>query len=307
MPQARIGEVELCYEWVGDHEPGERLPMVLVMGLGAQLVFWPEGFCQSLVERGFPVLRFDNRDVGRSTRLDHLGVPRLRAQMLRWALGLPVRSPYGLEAMADDAAGLLDTLGLPRVHVVGASMGGMIAQLLAIRHPQRVASLTSIMSHPGDRLSGLARPRALRALLRPAARTREQAQDSWIELFRVIGSPGFPLDEAEVRERAGRSFDRGLSPRGMLRQMVAVLAARDRRPELRSLRVPSLVVHGVADPLVPVWGGHRTARALPGAELLRIEGMGHDLPAGAWPRMVEAIDRVARAGEGLGRTAAARS
>lgn len=299
VPHAKVGELELCYEWIGDRstDPAARLPVVLVMGLGAQLVVWPDGFCQALAERGLPVLRFDNRDVGCSTRLDHLGVAPLRAQMLRWALGLPVRTPYRLEALAEDTAGLLDALGLDRVHVVGASMGGMIAQLLAIRHPRRVASLTSIMSHPGDRLSGLSRPQALRALLRPTPRTREQAQDSWVKLFRVIGSPGFPFDEAAVRERAGLCFDRGLSPRGTLRQMTAILAATDRRPALRSLQVPALVVHGDDDPLIPAHGGRRTAAALPGAELLRIAGMGHDLPRPAWPRIVDAIDRVARAGE----------
>jgi pimeloyl-ACP methyl ester carboxylesterase len=177
-------------------------------------------------------------------------------------------------------------------------MGGMIAQLLAIRHPQRVASLTSIMSHPGDRWSAVGRPRALKALLRPPPRTREQAQDSSVRFFQAVGSPGFPFDESGVRERSARQFDRGLSPAGVVRQMSAILAAPDRRPALRSLRVPALVVHGTADPLVPLRGGERTAGALPGAELLRIEGMGHDLPRPAWPRMLDAIERVATTGEG---------
>src|SRR5690606_6365626 len=250
-----------------------------------------------LVERGFSVLRFDNRDAGRSTRLDHLGVPPLRQQMLRWGLGLPVQAPYGLEAMVGDVAGLLDVLGLRRAHVVGASMGGMIAQLLAIRHPARVASLTSIMSHPGDRWSSLPQPRAMQAFMRPPPRTRAQAQDSWVELFRVIGSPGFPFDEAGVRARAGLHFDRGIAPAGTARQMTAILGAADRRPALRSLQMPALVVHGTHDPLVPLRGGERTAAALPRAELLRIEGMGHDLPREAWPRILEAIGRVTAAGQ----------
>jgi pimeloyl-ACP methyl ester carboxylesterase len=294
MPRVRVGEIELCYETHGEGQ-GDRPPLLLVMGLGAQLVFWPEALCQGLVDRGFRVIRFDNRDVGKSTRMDHLGVPRIRQQLLRWSVGLPVRAPYRLEAMADDAAGLLDALGVERAHVVGASMGGMIAQLLAIRHPGRVASLTSIMSHPGDRWSGLPRRRALRALLQPAARTRAQAEEVGVRFFRVVGSPGFPFDEAAVRERAGLQFDRGASPAGVVRQMLAILAAKDRRPALRSLRVPALVIHGTDDPLVQLRGGERTAKALPGAELVRIEGMGHDLPRDAWPRFFDAIERVTAA------------
>lgn len=287
MPRVRVGEVELCYESMG-----EGTPLLLVMGIGVQLVFWPEDLCRALVERGFRVIRFDNRDVGQSSRMDHLGVPDVRRQLLRWGVGLPVRAPYRLDAMADDAAGLLTALGVERAHVMGLSMGGMIAQLLAIRHPRRVASLTSIMSHPGDRWSGLPRPHALRALLRPPPRTREATQDSWVEFFRVVGSPGFPFDEAGIRERAGLHFDRGASPRGVARQFTAILAAGDRRPALRELELPALVVHGTADPLVQLRGGERTAKALRRAELLRIEGMGHDLPRAMWPRLIEALERV---------------
>jgi pimeloyl-ACP methyl ester carboxylesterase len=180
MPRVRVGELELHYESMGSGEP-----LLLIMGIGAQLVLWPDDFCRALVERGFRVIRFDNRDVGQSTRLDHLGVPPVREQLLRWSLGLPVDPPYSLDAMADDAAGLLRALELPRAHVVGASMGGMIAQLLAIRHPQRVASLTSIMSHPGDRLSKLPRPRAMQAFFRPTPRTPEQAEESMLRFYRA--------------------------------------------------------------------------------------------------------------------------
>jgi len=287
MPLCRVGDVELCYERIG-----EGAPLLMIMGLGAQMVLWSRDLCEGLAKQGFGVIRFDNRDVGESTRLDHLGVPRVRRQMLRWGLGRRVAAPYGLEAMADDAAGLLDGLGIERAHVLGASMGGMIAQLVAIRHPQRVASLTSIMSHPGDRRSGVPMPRALRALMRPVPRTREQAQDSMVGFVRVVGSTGFPLDEDSVRERAGLSYDRGASPRGMARQMMAVLAAGDRRPELRKLDLPSLVVHGTADPLVRPVGGQRTADALRQSRLLRIDGMGHDLPRGMWPRLYEALGEV---------------
>lgn len=287
MPQVRVGEVELCYETMG-----EGKPLLLIMGIGAQLVFWPEALCRALMERGFRVIRVDNRDVGQSSRMDHLGVPNVRREVLRWGLGLRVHAPYRLDAMADDAAGLLDVLGMPRVHVMGASMGGMIAQLLAIRHPTRVASLTSIMSHPGDRWSGLPRPGALKALLRPPPRTREATQASWVEFFRVVGSPGFPFDEASIRERAGLHFDRGASPRGVARQFTAILAAGDRRPALRKLEIPALVVHGTHDPLVPLRGGERTAKALRRAELLRIAGMGHDLPRAMWPQLLDAVERV---------------
>lgn len=290
MPRVQVGEVELCYESLGEGEP-----LLLVMGIGVQLVFWPEELCQALAGRGFRVIRFDNRDVGQSSRMDHLGVPDVRREILRWSMGLPVRAPYRLDAMADDAAGLVHALGLERVHVIGVSMGGMIAQLLAIRHPRRVASLTSIMSHPGDRWSAIPRPRALRALLRPPARTREAMQDSWVEFFRVVGSPGFAFDEAGIRERAGLHFDRGVSPRGVARQLLAILAASDRRPALRELEVPALVVHGTHDPLVRPRGGERTAKALRRAELLRIPGMGHDLPRALWPQLVEAIERTTRA------------
>jgi pimeloyl-ACP methyl ester carboxylesterase len=295
MPQARVGEIELCYEVLGELRADEP-PILLVMGLGAQLVLWPEGLCQGLVERGFAVIRFDNRDAGQSSRMNHLGVPRIRRQLLRWSVGLPVRAPYRLDAMAEDTVGLLDALGVERAHLVGASMGGMIAQLLAIRHPRRVASLTSIMSHPGDRWSSMPRWRALRAFLQPPARTRAAAQEAWVRFFREVGSPGFAFDEADVRERAARHFERGISPAGVVRQMTAILAAEDRRPALRSLQLPALVIHGSADPLVPPRGGERTASALPRAEHLRIEGMGHDLPREAWPRLLDAIERVAAAG-----------
>jgi pimeloyl-ACP methyl ester carboxylesterase len=296
MPCARVGAVELCWESIGDHE-GE--PLLLIMGIGAQLVHWPDGFCHTLAERGFRVIRFDNRDVGESTRLDHVGVPSLRPMMARWLLGLPVQAPYGLHDMADDAARLLDALGLGAAHVVGASMGGMIAQLLAIRHPRRVRTLTSIMSHPGDRLSALPRPRALRALMQPLPRTREQAQDAQVQFFRAVGSTGFPFDEDDTRHRAGLHFDRGQSPAGFARQMLAIMAANDRRPALRRLNVPAVVVHGTIDPLVVPRGGYETARALRNAEYLPIEGMGHDLPRGAWPRIADAIGRAAKRGGGF--------
>ena len=290
MPKARVGQLELCYE-----SAGEGPVVLMIMGLGAQLVFWPEEFCQGLVDRGFRVVRFDNRDAGYSTRLDHLGVPRFPVEVARWAMGKRVRAPYGLEDMADDAAGLLDALEIPQAHVLGASMGGMIAQLVAIRHPKRVRSLTSIMSSPGDRRSLIPHPKAAQALFRKAPTTRREAEDSWVKFFRTVGSPGFLFDEPGLRERAGLHFERGPSPRGFARQITAVLAAPDRRAALNRLDVPALVVHGNADPLVPFSGGRRTADALRDVQFLRVEGMGHDLPRGAWPDMLDAFEHMANA------------
>ncbi len=290
---ATVGEVELCYQ-----VRGTGVPLLLVMGLGSQMIVWPEGFCDALVRRGFCVARFDNRDVGGSTRFRDRGVPSLRRSMLRWAAGRPVPAPYSLRDLAADALGLLDVLGWDDAHVVGASMGGMIAQRMAIDRPARVRSLTSIMSHPGDRISMLPRPRAMAALLGPAPRTAEQAGDAWVKMFRAIGGPGFTYDEAGVRALGRLHFERGPSGSGFLRQLTAILAAPDRRAALARLTMPALVVHGTADPLVRPRGGEQTAAAIPGATLLRIEGMGHDLPAGAWPRMCDAIEAVAARADG---------
>jgi pimeloyl-ACP methyl ester carboxylesterase len=286
-----IGPIELCYETFGEGEP-----LVLIMGLGAQMVQWDDDFCRALAGRGFLVIRFDNRDIGHSTRFDHLGVPPLRKLMMRHALGARIDAPYTLRDMAGDVAGLLTALGHARAHVVGASMGGMIAQMLAIEHPERVQSLTSMMSHCGDRWSGMPTSRGLRALMKPTPSSREQAEASMVEFIRTVGSTGFPIDEASVRHRAGVAYDRGLSPGGFARQFVAVMAATDRRAALTNVRVPALVVHGSVDPLVRVRAAHRLADALPSAELLVIEGMGHDVPRMAWPQIVSAIERTAERG-----------
>jgi pimeloyl-ACP methyl ester carboxylesterase len=289
MPTANVGELQLDYD-----VRGQGRPLLLVTGLGAQKVLWPEGLCHMLAERGFQVARFDNRDVGKSTRLNHLGVPSLRKSMLRWATGRSVRAPYSLDALAEDAVGVLDALGWERAHVMGASMGGMIAQLVAIAHPQRVASLISVMSHPGDRLSKLPHPRALQAMLGPRPRSAEEAGQAWVKLFSEIGSqpPHFAFDREAAYETGKLHFERGPSPQGYVRQMVAILASEDRRDALRRLQVPSLVVHGTADPLVRPRGGVQTAAALRDAELLSIEGMGHDLPREVWERLCEAIVHV---------------
>lgn len=287
MPTATAGALQLNYDL-----RGEGTPLLLVMGLGAQKVLWPEGLCDMLAGRGFAVARFDNRDVGESTRLDHLGVPSLRKAMMRWTAGLEVQAPYQLSDLADDATAVLDALGWSAAHVMGASMGGMVVQRMAIDHPQRVRSLTSIMSHPGDRLSKLPHPRALQAMLGTRPRTAEQAGESWVRLFREIGSgpPHFPF-ERDFHDAMGRlHFERGPSPQGFVRQTLAVLASEDRREALGRLELPALVVHGTADRLVRYRGGVQTARALRSGELLSIEGMGHDLPREMWPMLCDAFE-----------------
>lgn len=296
VPLARISEqIELAYEILPptDSSAGETRPLVLVMGIGAQLIYWPDAFCTRLTDRGFTVIRFDNRDVGLSTKLEGRRAPPLQTMISRVVAGLPIAAPYTLLDMADDLAGLLDHLGIERAHVVGASMGGMIAQTFAIAHPHRVRSLVSIMSHPGGRRYMLSSPRALRALLMPAPRSREEAMDRAEAFYQVVGSRGFERDVATIRERAGRAYDRCFYPPGFLRQLAAILASGSRREALRFVRSPAAVIHGSDDPLIPPRGGRATARALPNAELHLIEGMGHDLPEGAWPTIIGAIERAA--------------
>ena len=282
MPSARVGELELAYE-----EDGDGAPLLLVMGIGAQMVLWDERLVGALTARGFRVIRFDNRDVGGSTRLDHLPVPKPIPTMARSLLGLPVPAPYTLSDMASDAAGLLDALGIARAHVLGVSMGGMIAQHLAIEHPSRVASLTSIMSSPGGRF--LPKPRAMRALLRPMGKTVEEAEARFLDVWAAIGSPAYPADPDRLRKNARASFARGASPRGFLRQLAAIGASGDRTARLRGVRTPALVIHGREDPLIPVRAGRATARALRHARYLELAGMGHDLPVALHARFADEI------------------
>jgi pimeloyl-ACP methyl ester carboxylesterase len=264
------------------------------MGLATQMIGWPDEFCRMLAERGLYVVRFDNRDVGLSTHLDDAGAPDVLAVMG----GDHSRVSYRLADMAEDTAGLLDALGLDSAHVVGASMGGMIAQTLAIRHPERVRSLTSIMSTTGDPAVGAPAEAALGVLLAPPATDRESAVQRAVDTYRVIGSPGFEFDEHGLRERAGLSFDRAYDPAGVARQLAAILASPDRTADLARVAVPTLVVHGEQDALVDASGGRATAAAIPGAELLVVDGMGHDLPRAVWPELVDRItalvDRVER-------------
>ena len=290
----RAGDVELCYETFGDPE---NPPLLLVMGLGTQMLGWNDDFCAALAARGFHVIRFDNRDIGRSTIFKG-SPPPTTGQILRRDRRA---AAYTLIDMAADAIGLLDHLGVGRAHVVGASMGGMIAQTIAIRHPERVLSLVSIMSNTGSRLSGQPSPRVYPLFLRPAPRGREAYVQQVTELFRRIGSPGFEHDWDYLRDMLGRSFDRGHDPGSSGRQLAAVLASGDRTKDLRRVTAPTLVIHGTDDKLVAPSGGRATARAIPGARLLLINGMGHDLPRGAWPPIIDAIaNNAARAGAPAG-------
>jgi pimeloyl-ACP methyl ester carboxylesterase len=278
---ARVRDLDIAHETFGD--PGDP-PLLLVMGLGAQMLLWREELCELLAERGFFVIRFDNRDVGRSSK-----TPGRPPRIWPALLGRRIDAAYTLDDLADDAARLLDELGVDRAHVVGASMGGMIAQTIAARHPDRVLSLTSIMSTTGGRKVGRARRRMLPILLRRPPRGRARNVARAVRVFRAIGSPGFPFDEEGVQEIAGRSYDRCFHPTGAAHQLAAILASGDRTTALRSIRAPTLVIHGTDDPLVDVSGARATAEAIPDAELMLIDGMGHDLPRQVWPRIVEAI------------------
>jgi pimeloyl-ACP methyl ester carboxylesterase len=273
---------------VEDSGGADRPVVLLVMGLGMQLVAWPEPLLQALDAAGYRVVRFDNRDVGMSARMDHLGVPNLLLESLKLRMGLQVRAPYGVQDLAADAVGVLDALGIDRAHVVGVSMGGMIAQRMALAAPQRVTTLTSIMSSSNARYLPGPKPHVLRALLgRPRGNSEEAIVDHYVQLFRVIGSPGFPLDEAALRERIRLSLRRGYNPAGTMRQMAAVAADTTRAAELERVRAPTLVIHGKADPLVPFACGQDTARRIPGAKLVAVPGMGHDLPPGVVDHIVQ--------------------
>lgn len=273
-----------------DGDAYTRPAVLLVMGLGMQLVAWPPEFVDTLVDAGFRVIRMDNRDIGLSQHLDHLGVPNLLWAGLRYKLGWPVPAPYTLRDMATDAWGVLDALHIERAHVVGVSMGGMIAQRMALAAPTRMLSLTSIMSSSGARGLPQARPEVTRALLaRPASSAPEAVLAHYLRLFQLIGSPDFPTPEETLRERVLLGLQRSYHPVGTLRQMLAVLADRDRATELARIACPTLVVHGKADPLVPCAHGEDTAQRIAGARWMGIEGMGHDLPPQPVAQILDAL------------------
>lgn len=288
MASVEVNGLAIEYESLG--KPSDPT-IVLIMGLGMQLVAWPDVFCQGLVERGFRVIRFDNRDSGLSGKIRLKKRPNLLLAFAAAWLKLPVRAPYTLNDMAGDTVGLLDALGIEQAHIVGVSMGGMIAQVIAARYPQRVLTLTSIMSSSGNRKVSRAKPRALKALLgQPSdAKDPDKAVEHLIRLFGVIGSPGYPTDQAELRLRIRHGVRRAYHPAGVLQQLLAIIASGDRRSLLGKINAPTLVIHGADDPLLPVEAGRDTAHFIKGAKLMVVDGMGHDLPAGLLPRLVEAI------------------
>ncbi|RJP14568.1 MAG: alpha/beta hydrolase [Candidatus Abyssobacteria bacterium SURF_5] len=288
MAKASANGIEIEYDTFGDTSAS---PLLLIMGLAAQMIWWDEEFCEQLAAKGHFVIRFDNRDVGLSTKFDDAGIPDLVEVISARIQGKKVQAPYTLDDMADDSIGLLDALGIDSAHVCGASMGGMIAQTIAIRHPKRMRSLTSIMSTTGDPSLPQAGADVMALLITPPPRERTENIEYSVKLWRTISGSRFPFDEDFIRKKLAESYDRSFYPQGAARQIAAIVAHGDRTPALKSVNVPALAIHGSEDPLVPVECGRATARAIPGSSLLVIEGMGHNLPAGAWPQIIDAITR----------------
>jgi pimeloyl-ACP methyl ester carboxylesterase len=286
--QVKANGISIEVEDTGaDGSQAGRPVVLLIMGLGMQLVAWPPAFVQGLVDQGFRVVRFDNRDIGLSQHFDHLGVPNLLWESFKFRVGFAVNAPYSVHDMAADALGVLDGLGIGRAHVVGVSMGAMIAQRVALTAPGRVLSLSSIMGSSGARYLPGPKPKVLRVLLSRPNGTDEQAiVDHYVKLFRAIGSPAFPLDEAALRERVLTATRRSYHPAGSVRQMTAIAADARRADELPGITLPTLVLHGKDDPLVPFACGEDTARRIRGSRFLGIEGMGHDLPPGVVERLL---------------------
>jgi pimeloyl-ACP methyl ester carboxylesterase len=288
----RANGIDICYEVFG---APDAEPMLLIMGLGAQMIHWDDDFCRQLAARGFRVIRFDNRDIGKSGKLT--GGKRLTPiELLKLRfLKIPVAAPYRLSDMAQDVIGLMDALKIRTAHLVGASMGGMIAQEIAITFPERVRSLTSIMSTTGNPKVPPPTREASAMLMAPPTTTKEEYLERFAQTWKVLRVGSFPEDEALDRTRAERTYERGLNPAGVGRQLRAILASGSRKQRLRSVKAPTLVIHGTVDPLVRPEGGKDTAASIPGAKLLMIEGMGHALPIPMWPQIIGAIDQHAHA------------
>jgi pimeloyl-ACP methyl ester carboxylesterase len=289
--------LQICYQTFGDRS---GRPLLLVMGLGGPMTWWPEELCRRFAVEGYFVVRYDNRDTGRSDRFHerHTDARRVRKHdLVRAFLGRRAAAPYSLSDMARDGLAVLDDLGLEQAHVCGVSMGGMIAQTMAVEHPDRVLSLTSVMSSTGHRLTGWQDPRLLPHLLGRAGRSREEYVERSARFWQLTGSPSYRDPVETARERAGETWDRGISLSGVMRQMLAILTQPDRRKALAQVRVPTTVLHGLSDRMVHHTGGRTTARAVPGSHLMLVPGMGHDLPSGLFPTYVEAVNRSARRAE----------
>lgn len=283
---AKANGIELCYEIFG---APDAEPLVLIMGLGAQMILWDDEFCRDLAGRGFRVIRFDNRDIGQSTRMSG-GKPLRPIELLKLRIfKIAPEAPYKLWDMASDVVGLLDALVISKAHIVGASMGGMIAQEIAMQHPNRVLSLTSIMSSTGNPRLPQPTREASAILLAPPPKTKAEYIERFGTTWKVLRGGSFPLDEAKDPERAERTYARGLNPAGVGRQLRAILASGNRKDRLGSVKAPTLVIHGTIDPLVRVEAGKDTAASIPGAKLLLVEGMGHALPIPMWPTIIGAI------------------
>jgi pimeloyl-ACP methyl ester carboxylesterase len=282
MPNVKANGIQIEYDTFGAISSPALL---LIIGAGGQLIYWEDGFCELLAKKGLFVIRFDNRDSGLSTKFEEAGVPDMIAAMQ----GKPVSTAYSLEDMADDAVGLLDALGIRKAHICGSSMGGEISQIISYRYPQRVLSLTSIMSSTGNPELPQMKPDVLAAVFEPVPGEREAFIEHNVNLWRKLWSPGFSFDEKRLRTVLAASYDRSYYPQGMIRQSAAVLTHGYRRSSIASIKVPTLVIHGDGDPLMPVEGGKETAALIPGAKLLIINGMGHDMPKEVWPAIVDAI------------------
>ncbi len=283
---AKANDIEIVFDTFGDPSTS---PILLIMGIGCQMIDWRDEFCEKLAARGYWVIRYDNRDVGLSTILDDAGVANMMQMIIASTTGEPLEPPYTLKDMADDAVGLLDWLEIKKAHVVGVSMGGMIAQSMAIHHPTRLASLISIMSSTGEPDLPPPTPEALAALTTPRPTEREGYVERSIEAWRILSDQRYPLDEDHIREHVGLKFDRGIHPAGVARHMAAIIASGGRREALKSVTTPTLVIHGDADPLIPIEAGKDTANTIPGAKLIVMEGMGHYLPRELWPQLIDAI------------------
>lgn len=285
MPQADAHGIRIAYDTFG--APSDPA-LLLIMGLGRQLVFWDAAFCEKLAERGLYVIRFDNRDTGMSTKFEQAGAPDIMTIYNALMQGQPVKVPYTLDDMADDAVGLLDAMGIEKAHILGISMGAAITQIIGYRYPGRVLSLIPVMGTTGNPKLPPPTPEAMNTLMTPVPEKRQDVIEHAVETWKVIwGSLAY--DEADVREKAAMEYDRGLCPQGLARQLAAILAHGNRKPHLASITAPTLVIHGSEDPLIPVEGGRDIAEAIPGAQIRIIEGMGHSLPKAVWPEIVAAI------------------